>query len=112
VARVDTGSQLVNDAGATMHEIVTQVKRVADLIGEITSSTLEQSSGINQVNQAVTQLDQMTQQNAALVEQSAAAADSMREQADDLTRAVSQFRLDAAVDAGLHRDRPQVAARA
>jgi methyl-accepting chemotaxis protein len=112
VARVDTGSQLVNDAGATMHEIVTQVKRVADLIGEITSSTLEQSSGISQVNQAVTQLDQMTQQNAALVEQSAAAAESMKEQADDLTRAVSQFRLDASVDAGLQRSGPQAAARA
>jgi methyl-accepting chemotaxis protein len=93
VARVDTGSQLVNDAGATMHEIVTQVKRVADLIGEITSSTLEQSSGINQVNQAVTQLDQMTQQNAALVEQSAAAAESMREQAARLASTVSVFQL-------------------
>jgi methyl-accepting chemotaxis protein len=112
VARVDTGSQLVNDAGATMHEIVTQVKRVADLIGEITSSTLEQGSGINQVNQAVTQLDQMTQQNAALVEQSAAAAESMREQADDLTRAVSRFRLDGVGDADVHRTRTHIAVRA
>jgi methyl-accepting chemotaxis protein len=111
VARVDTGSQLVNDAGTTMHEIVTQVQRVADLIGEITSSTLEQSSGINQVNQAVTQLDQMTQQNAALVEQSAAAAESMKEQADGLTRAVSQFRFDGAVGADRHRARPHFAAR-
>jgi methyl-accepting chemotaxis protein len=95
VARVDTGSQLVNDAGTTMQEIVTQVKRVADLIGEITSSTLEQSSGINQVNQAVTQLDQMTQQNAALVEQSAAAAESLKDQAARLAQTVSVFKLSA-----------------
>jgi hypothetical protein len=66
---------------------------VSDLIGEITSSTLEQSNGIGQVNQAVTQLDQMTQQNAALVEQSAAAAQSLRDQADTLAQAVSVFKL-------------------
>ncbi len=70
VEQVANGSRLVNDAGQTMSDIVNQVQRVTDLIGEITSSTLEQSSGIGQVNQAVTQLDQMTQQNAALVEQS------------------------------------------
>jgi methyl-accepting chemotaxis protein-2 (aspartate sensor receptor) len=93
VERVENGSKLVNDAGATMGEIVTQVKRVTDLIGEITSSTLEQSNGIGQVNQAVTQLDQMTQQNAALVEQSAAAAESLREQADKLAQAVAVFKL-------------------
>ena len=93
VEKVETGSKLVNDAGQTMSDIVAQVKRVTDLIGEITSSTLEQSNGIGQVNQAVTQLDQMTQQNAALVEQSAAAADSLRQQADQLVRAVAQFRL-------------------
>jgi methyl-accepting chemotaxis protein len=93
VERVETGSKLVNDAGSTMGEIVQQVKRVTDLIGEITSSTLEQSNGIGQVNQAVTQLDQMTQQNAALVEQSAAAAQSLKEQADKLAQAVAVFRL-------------------
>ena len=93
VAKVESGSAQVQQAGATMAEIVTQVKRVTDLIGEITSSTLEQSSGISQVNQAVTQLDQMTQQNAALVEQSTAAAQSMREQADRLARAVAIFKL-------------------
>jgi methyl-accepting chemotaxis protein len=93
VEKVETGSKLVNDAGQTMNDIVAQVKRVTDLIGEITSSTLEQSNGIGQVNQAVTQLDQMTQQNAALVEQSAAAAESLREQADKLARAVAIFKL-------------------
>jgi methyl-accepting chemotaxis protein len=93
VAKVENGSKLVNDAGQTMSDIVTQVKRVTDLIGEITSSTLEQSSGITQVNQAVTQLDQMTQQNAALVEQSAAAAQSLKEQADRLAQAVAIFKL-------------------
>jgi methyl-accepting chemotaxis protein len=93
VDKVEAGSKLVNDAGATMSDIVLQVKRVTDLIGEITSSTLEQSNGIGQVNQAVTQLDQMTQQNAALVEQSAAAAQSMKEQADQLAQAVAMFKL-------------------
>jgi methyl-accepting chemotaxis protein len=93
VEKVETGSKLVNDAGQTMSDIVQQVKRVTDLIGEITSSTLEQSNGIGQVNQAVTQLDQMTQQNAALVEQSAAAAESLKEQADKLAKAVAIFKL-------------------
>jgi methyl-accepting chemotaxis protein len=113
VERVQTGSKLVNDAGTTMGEIVTQVKRVTDLIGEITSSTLEQSNGIGQVNQAVTQLDQMTQQNAALVEQSAAAAQSLKEQADKLAQAVAVFKLgdrsagrsvDAAAEAAGHAE--------
>ncbi len=93
VDKVETGSRLVGDAGSTMREIVYQVKRVSDLIAEITSSTLEESSGIGQVNQAVTQLDQMTQQNAALVEQSAAAAQSLREQAGKLAQAVAVFKL-------------------
>ncbi len=93
VSKVETGSAQVQEAGSTMSDIVTQVKRVTDLIGEITSSTLEQSSGITQVNQAVTQLDQMTQQNAALVEQSAAAAQSLKEQADRLAQAVAIFKL-------------------
>jgi methyl-accepting chemotaxis protein len=95
VAKVDAGGSQVEQAGSTMREIVIQVQRVTDLIGEITGSTLEQSSGITQVNQAVTQLDQMTQQNAALVEQSAAAAESLREQAERLATAVALFRLQA-----------------
>jgi methyl-accepting chemotaxis protein len=93
VIKVESGSALVDDAGRTMGEIVAQVKRVTDLIGEISSSTLEQSNGIGQVNQAVSQLDQMTQQNAALVEESAAAAASLRKQADRLAQAVEVFRL-------------------
>jgi methyl-accepting chemotaxis protein len=93
VEKVENGSRLVNEAGTTMDEIVAQVKRVTDLIGEITSSTLEQSNGIGQVNQAVTQLDQMTQQNAALVEQSAAAAESLKDQAARLATAVAVFHL-------------------
>jgi len=79
-----------------MGEIVAQVRRVADLIGEITAGSDEQSSGIVQVNRAVEQLDQMTQQNAALVEESAAAAQSLRDQAVQLAQAVSVFRLGAA----------------
>ena len=96
VAKVESGSALVNEAGQTMGDIVAQVKRVTDLIGEITTATLEQSSGIGQVNQAVTHLDQMTQQNAALVEQSAAAAQSLKDQADRLAEAVAMFKVSQA----------------
>jgi methyl-accepting chemotaxis protein len=96
VEKVESGSQQVAEAGRTMDDIVVQVKRVTDLIGEITSATLEQSSGISQVNQAVTQLDQMTQQNAALVEQSAAAAESLKAQAGKLAEAVAIFKLSQA----------------
>jgi methyl-accepting chemotaxis protein len=91
--KVETGSQLVEQAGATMNEIVASVQRVTDMIGEITASTMEQASGITQVNQAVGQLDQMTQQNAALVEQSAAAAESLKDQAQRLAQSVSVFQL-------------------
>jgi methyl-accepting chemotaxis protein len=95
VERVDTGSRLVGDAGKTMGDIVSQVRRVSTLIGEIAAAADEQSAGIGQVNQAVTQLDQMTQQNAALVEQGAAAAESLKDQARNLTQAVSAFKLGA-----------------
>ena len=93
VEKVETGSRLVGDAGATMDDIVAQVKRVADLIGEISSATLEQTSGIGQVSNAVMQLDQATQQNAALVEQSAAAAMSLKQQAAGLAEVVNVFKL-------------------
>ena len=93
VEKVDAGTKLVADAGATMEEIVQSVKRVTDIIGEITAATQEQSTGITQVNQAVGQLDQMTQQNAALVEQSAAAAESLKDQAAKLSQAMSVFKL-------------------
>ncbi len=99
VTKVDAGSKLVADAGTTMDEIVAQVKRVTDLIGEISAATIEQSGGIQQVNVAVTNLDQMTQQNAALVEQSAAAADSLKDQAVKLNEAIGVFRI---TDVGYH----------
>ena len=93
VQKVDSGAQLVSQAGDTMNEIVQSVRRVADVIGEITAAASEQSSGIAQVNNSIANLDQMTQQNAALVEQSAAAAQSLREQADQLAQAVAVFKL-------------------
>jgi len=93
VENVESGSQQVADAGAAMAEIVSSVRRVTDLIGEITASSDEQRSGISQVNAAVGQLDQMTQQNAALVEESAAAAASLRDQAQRLTEVVAVFNL-------------------
>jgi methyl-accepting chemotaxis protein len=95
VERVGAGSRLVQDAGATMDEIVASVQRVSDIIGEISAATSEQSTGIGEVNSAVNQLDRMTQQNAALVEQSAAAADSLKDQAAKLAAAVATFRLEA-----------------
>ncbi len=93
LGKVEAGSRQVSDAGVAMNEIVSQVGRVTDLIGEITNASQEQSSGIGQVNDAVSQMDQVTQQNAALVEQSAAAAASMKSQARQLSEAVSVFRL-------------------
>ena len=93
VERVDSGARLVESAGSTMDEVVQSVQRVADMIGEITAASQEQSAGVAQVNQSVGQLDQMTQQNAALVEQSAAAAQSLRAQAEQLAQAVAVFKL-------------------
>jgi methyl-accepting chemotaxis protein len=93
VEKVDSGSRQVQDAGATMSEIVASVKRVNDIISEINTASTEQSQGIGQINTAVTQLDQMTQQNAALVEQSAAAAESLKGQASVLNGLVSRFHL-------------------
>ncbi len=93
VAKVESGSRQVTDAGKTMRDLVDQVRRVTDLLAEIASATMEQNSGISQVNTAVTQLDQMTQQNAALVEESAAAAASLREQAAQLAQSVATFKL-------------------
>jgi len=91
--RVESGSALVTRAGKTMEEIVVAVKRVTDIMGEISAGSAEQSSGIEQINQAVTQMDDATQQNAALVEQAAAAAQALEEQADELRRAVAVFRV-------------------
>jgi methyl-accepting chemotaxis protein len=96
VDKVEGGTRLVADAGQTMTEIVSSVRRVTDIIGEITAAAAEQSKGIGQVSTSVHELDQMTQQNAALVEQSTAASESLKDQAVQLTRAVSQFKLDDA----------------
>ena len=93
VEKVDAGSKLVAEAGTTMDEIVDGVKRVADIMAEITAASQEQSDGIEQVNQAVSQMDQVTQQNAALVEEAAAAAESLQDQAKNLAEAVSVFRI-------------------
>ncbi|MES2956857.1 MAG: methyl-accepting chemotaxis protein [Pseudomonadota bacterium] len=93
VDKVEAGSRLCDEAGKTMGNIVSQVKRVTDLIGEITSASVEQSAGIGQIGDAVSQLDQVTQQNAALVEESAAAAESLKHQAAQLAQTVAQFRL-------------------
>ncbi|TXT38635.1 MAG: methyl-accepting chemotaxis protein I serine sensor receptor [Comamonadaceae bacterium] len=95
VERVEQGSTLVNQAGATMTEVVTSIRRVTDLMGEISAASTEQSAGVTQVGEAVMQMDQVTQQNAALVEESAAAADSLKTQAQQLVRAVSVFMLPA-----------------
>lgn len=95
VEKVESGSRLVQDTGSTMDEIVGSVKRVSDIIGEITAAAAEQSHGIDEINSAITQLDQMTQQNAALVEQSAAAAESLKSQTENLTQAVAVFKVSA-----------------
>ena len=97
VARVEAGSALVVDARGSMAEIVGQVRRVNDMIGEIGVASAEQSTGIAQVGDAISQLDQVTQQNAALVEEGAAAAESLRCQAEQLSRVVAAFQLGAQV---------------
>ncbi len=94
VSKVEGGTKLVEEAGKTMDEIVTSVKRVTDIMAEISAASIEQSSGIEQVNQAITQMDEVTQQNAALVEEAAAAAESLQEQADNLSQSVAVFKLD------------------
>lgn len=93
VEKVENGTNLVNEAGKTMEEIVTSIKHVAEIMSEITAASQEQSSGIEQVNQAVTQMDEVTQQNAALVEEAAASAESLENQAKDLTGAISIFKV-------------------
>jgi methyl-accepting chemotaxis protein len=93
VEQVEIGSRQASDAGHTMDDIVAQVKRVTQLIGEISTATHEQTEGIGQVSDAVTQLDQVTQQNAALVEEAAAAAESLNAQAGQLVASVAVFHL-------------------
>jgi methyl-accepting chemotaxis protein len=109
VEKVGAGSKLVEQAGVTMQEVVASVRRVTDIVSEISAASHEQSMGIEQINHAITQMDQVTQQNAALVEQSAAAAASMQNQADSLARLVSVFNLNAqSVQPGLPVRRPSI----
>ncbi|NHZ96992.1 methyl-accepting chemotaxis protein [Massilia sp. CCM 8734] len=96
VFQVDAGTALVQRAGSTMTEVVVSVRRVSDVVAEISAASHEQSTGIDEVNKAIVQMDEVTQQNAALVEQAAAAANALQEQADKLARVVSVFRLDSA----------------
>jgi methyl-accepting chemotaxis protein-1 (serine sensor receptor) len=93
VTKVDSGSRLVDESGATLQEIVVSVKKVSDIVSEIAAASQEQSDGIDQVNRAVMNMDEMTQQNAALVEQAAAGAKALEEQAMELAKRVAYFRV-------------------
>jgi len=99
VEKVEAGSALVGQAGATMEEIVASVEKVTGIMTEITTATQEQSSGIEQVNLAIAQMDRVTQQNAALVEETASASEALRDQAASLAQAVNAFHLDTAAAA-------------
>jgi methyl-accepting chemotaxis protein len=112
VERAAEGSEQVERAGATMHDIVKSVRQVTDIMGEITAASEEQGTGIEQVNDAVSQMDEVTQQNAALVEQASAAAQAMSEQATALRDAVSVFKIEetATSGSGLFDQRPSLVA--
>jgi methyl-accepting chemotaxis protein len=110
VEKVDSGHKLVSEAGRSMDEIVAQVRKVTDLIGEITAASEEQTRGIDQVGTAVQQIDQGTQQNAALVEQSAAAAESLKQQAAQLSQAIAAFRIGSTGPAAARPLQPAIAA--
>jgi methyl-accepting chemotaxis protein len=119
VTQVEAGTVLVDQAGVTMGEIVSAIKRVSDIVAEISAASVEQSSGVQQVGDAIGQMDQVTQQNAALVEESAAAAESLKNQAHDLVKAVAVFKLSsheahagAAPAAPAKRHTPMAAPRA
>ncbi len=113
---VQQGAELVKGAGKTLDEILTSVRRVADIVAEIAAASAEQASGIDQVNSAVTQMDEMTQQNAALVEESTAAAQALEQQSRELNRLMAFFHTGAgtaAVPTGLSRQthkRPETSA--
>ena len=106
VTQVEQGSSLVAKAGNTMTEVVTAIRRVTDIIGEVSSASSEQSQGVAQVGEAITQMDLVTQQNAALVEESAAAANSLKSQAEQLLQSVAVFQLE-----GVAKNGPAAAAR-
>jgi methyl-accepting chemotaxis protein len=96
VSRVEQGNVLVNQAGVTMAEVVSSIRRVTDIMGEISAASTEQASGVSQVGEGISQMDQVTQQNAALVEQMAAAASSLKSQASELVQTVAVFQLSGA----------------
>jgi methyl-accepting chemotaxis protein len=96
IQRVNDGSELVNQSGKTLEEIVSSVKRVTDIIAEISAASQEQASGIDQVNKAILSMDETTQQNAALVEETTSAAQSMKEQAKALMQQVDVFKVSQA----------------
>jgi len=108
VTNVDAGAKLVDTAGATMEQVVNSIRRVTDIMGEITSASQEQTGGIEQVNGAIGQMDQATQQNAALVEEATAAAGALQEQASRLAHAVDVFKINGAAAA---KATPAVAAK-
>ncbi|MBX9817180.1 MAG: methyl-accepting chemotaxis protein, partial [Burkholderiaceae bacterium] len=108
VERVEQGTTLVDQAGETMAEVVGSIRRVTDIMGEISAASNEQATGVAQVGEAVTRMDQATQQNAALVEETAAAASSLESQARDLVGVVSVFKLAPGV---VHQSAPQQYAR-
>ena len=108
VERVEQGTALVDQAGITMSEVVSSIRRVTDIVGEISAASGEQAAGVNQVGDAVNQMDQVTQQNAALVEEMAAAASSLKSQSDDLVQVVSQFKLDSSQQVQ-HQHQPRTA---
>jgi len=109
VERVEHGTTLVDEAGATMTEVVGSIRRVTDIMGEISAASNEQALGVAQVGEAVKQMDEVTQQNAALVEEMAAAASSLKNQSSDLVDAVSVFKLDVG---GTSHGRTRLALRA
>ena len=110
VNKTAEGTKQVEMAGETMQEIVSSVKRVSDIIGEISAASQEQSAGIEQVNEAIMKMDDVTQQNTALVEEAAAAAESMMEQADELMNAISVFQLGSHSESKVSRNVPKVMA--
>ena len=106
VGKVENGGKLVAEAGNTMEEIVLSIKRVTDIMAEIHAASVEQSTGIEQVNIAITQMDMVTQQNAALVEEAASAAESLSEQAQNMVSVVSRFKTEDSREATARREMP------
>jgi len=109
VEKVDSGARLVDEAGATMKEIVTSIQRVTDIMGDITQASVEQTAGLDQIHKAIDEMDAITQQNVALVEEATAAANALHDQADALVQVVSVFHLDG--KPGQQPVRPAPAAR-